>query len=171
MGELFDINVTGLEKGKIAANLGDAHEHIVAGILIRLGFDVGIVDVSGTPYDLIIVGLDKPKGSQVMLKAQIKTASKSVGFTGGSRGGIDKTYKSDVKRYKYTTEHSDLILGIDKKTLDIYVIPTKFISKWGSSRSCGKMKPLKNNWDILVNWNDTYLAELEKLVSPPSAKR
>lgn len=165
MGHISDINVRGLEKGKISANLGDAHEHIVAGILIRLGFDVGIVDVHGTPYDLMIVAFKDTKGGNrdtVVLKAQVKTADGSVGFIGGSRGGVDREYKSGIKTYKYTEEHSDLILGIDKKTLDIYVIPTKFITKWGTSRATSKMQILKNNWDILLNWNDNYLAALEK---------
>ena len=161
MGDVSDINVTKLDKGKIAANLGDAHEHIVAGILIRLGFDVGIVDVSGTPYDLLIVAFEKPNESKTVLRAQIKTASTSVSFRGGGRGGIDREYKSDVKTYKYTTEHSDLILGIDKKTLDVYVIPTRFIASWGTSKAISKLQPLKNNWDIFLNWNDTYLKQLE----------
>lgn len=113
MGDISDINVTGLEKGKISANLGDAHEHIVAGILIRLGFDVGIVDVHGTPYDLMIVGFERPEGKKIVLRAQVKTASKNVSFIGGIRAGVDRTYKSGVKEYKYGAEHSDLILSID----------------------------------------------------------
>ena len=165
MGTLHDINITGLALGKIAANLGDAHEHIVAGILIRLGFDVGIVDVSGTPYDLLIFAFKAPRAEKVVLRAQIKTVRKSVPFKGGSRGGIDREYKSDVKTYKYTTEHSDLMLGIDRDTLDIYVIPTQFLTMWNSSVAKSKIQPLKNHWDILLNWNDQFLDGLKsKLV-------
>lgn len=165
MGNLLDVNVTHLDKGKSAANLGDAHEHIVAGILIRLGFDVGIIDVHGTPYDLMVVGFTKStKDTQTVLRAQVKTADGSVTFVGGSRGGVDREYKSGVKTYKYTTAHSDLILGIDKATLDVYVIPTRFIAKWGGSRATSKMQLLKNNWDILMNWNDEYLSELDRRV-------
>ncbi|MBO3754918.1 MAG: hypothetical protein FGF51_07645 [Candidatus Brockarchaeota archaeon] len=40
MGKITDLNVTGLNPAKHAALLGDAHEMIVAGILIRLGFDI-----------------------------------------------------------------------------------------------------------------------------------
>ena len=160
--DIKDINVTGLESGKIAANLGDAHEHIVAGVLIRLGFNVGFVDVRGSPYDLLIVGLESPKGKETILKAQVKTVQNSVSFMGGSRGGIDREYKSGVKTYKYTIKHSDIILGIDRDTLDIYVIPTRFIEKWGSSRATSKLQLLKNNWDIFLNWNNSYLNNLEK---------
>jgi hypothetical protein len=162
MGKLYDINVTKLDKGKIAANLGDAHEHIATGILIRLGFDVGIVDVHGTPYDLMIIGFENPNGKKVTLRAQVKTADNSISFIGGSRGGVDREYKSGVKTYKYTTQHSDLILGVDKSTLDIYVVPSIFLVNWGGSRATSKLQPLKNNWDILLNWNDTFLKALQK---------
>ena len=87
-----------------------------------------------------------------------------MSFVGGSRGGVDREYKSGVKTYKYTIAHSDLILGIDKATLDVYVIPTRFIAKWGGSRATSKMQLLKNNWDILMNWNDEYLSELDRRV-------
>jgi hypothetical protein len=164
MGKLNDINITKLDKGKIAANLGDAHEHIATGILIRLGFDVGIVDVHGTPYDLMIIGREDPKGKKVTLRAQVKTADSSISFIGGSRGGVDREYKSGVKTYKYTTEHSDLILGVDKNTFDIYVVPSMFLANWGGSRATSKLQPLKNNWDILLNWNDTFLKALQKTI-------
>lgn len=162
MGTLYDINITKLDKGKIAANLGDAHEHIATGILIRLGFDVGIVDVHGTPYDMMIIGYENPNGKKVTLRAQVKTADNSISFIGGSRGGVDREYKSGVKTYKYTTKHSDLILGVDKSTLDIYVVPSMFLANWGGSRATSKLQPLKNNWDILLNWNNTFLKALQK---------
>ena len=43
MGKITDLNVTGLNPAKHAALLGDAHEMIVAGILSRLGFEVGLL--------------------------------------------------------------------------------------------------------------------------------
>jgi hypothetical protein len=161
MRTLLDINVTKLDKGKIAANLGDAHEHIAAGILIRLGFDVGIVDVHGTPYDMMIIGFENPGGKKITLRAQVKTADDSISFIGGSRGGIDREYKSGVKTYKYTTEHSDLILGVDKSTLDIFVVPSRYLANWGGSRATSKLQLLRNNWDILLNWNVAYLSKLQ----------
>lgn len=163
MGSIYDINLTGLDRGKMAANLGDAHEHIVIGILIRLGFDVGIVDVSGTKYDLLVIVFEKPPpdGKKTILRVQVRTASKNVSFIGGGRGGIDREYKSGVKTHKFTTEHSDLILAIDKSSFDVYVIPTEFLSNWGSSKAISKMQPLKNNWDILLNWNYNFLKSLE----------
>lgn len=158
-----DLNITGKDPAAFAANLGDAHEFIVTGILIRLGFDVGVMQVKGVAYDLWLLAYEEPKGKKVSLRVQIKTVSEGGGvrFIGGSRGGVDRTYIPNVKTYKYTTEHSDLIIGIDKATLDLYLIPTAFIRNWGSSRSVGKMQPLKNNWDILLNWNEKFLSKLE----------
>ena len=43
MGKITDLNVTGLNPAKHAALLGDAHEMVVAGILSRLGFEVGLL--------------------------------------------------------------------------------------------------------------------------------
>ena len=161
-----DLNITGKENSAFAANLGDAHEFIVTGILIRLGFDVGVMQVKGVAYDLWLLAYEKPNGKKASLRVQIKTISEggSIRFVGGSRGGIDRIYKPKVKEYKYTIAHSDLIIGIDKNTLDLYLVPTRFIEKWGSSRSVGKMQPLKNNWDVLLNWNDEFLKKLESIL-------
>jgi hypothetical protein len=163
MGKITDLNLTGKVTGKFAAILGDAHELIVTGLLIRLGFDVGVMQVKGVPYDLWIFAYETPNGKSKPLRVQVKTISEggSVKFTGGSRGGVDRVYIPKIKEYKYTTEHSDLIIGVDKDTLDLYLIPTEFIAKWGTSRSISKLRPLKNNWNILLNWNDKFLRDLE----------
>jgi len=161
MGKLNDMNVTNLEKGKMATFTGSAHERIVTGILIRLGFEVATADVASTPYDLLVHIYESPGGKRRIIKAQIKTVENSVSFHAGSRGGIDREYKSGVKAYKYTEEHNDVIFGIQKETLDVYVVPTRFIKNWGESRSVSKLQILKNNWDVLLNWNKEYLDKLE----------
>ncbi len=43
MGKITDLNVTGIDPSKHAALMGDAHEMLVAGILARLGFEVGLI--------------------------------------------------------------------------------------------------------------------------------
>ena len=45
MGKITDLNITGLDSDKHSALLGDAHEMIVAGILTRLGFEVGLITI------------------------------------------------------------------------------------------------------------------------------
>ncbi len=153
MLKLLRCSIFCLLKSKSGAPLGDAHELFVRSIMMRLGFEVGKVDLSGSPYDVMVVAFTSPKGQKGFLRVQVKTIYGNLTLTGGSRGGIDRTYKSGVKTYKYTTEHSDLIFGVDKATLDIYVVPTMFTDLWGSSISKSKIQLLKNNWDILLNWN------------------
>lgn len=162
MGRVGDIDVTGLIKKKSGAPLGDAHELFVRGILMRLGFEVGKVDLSSGPYDLIVAAYVEPDKEKKFLKAQIKTVTGSLSLTGGGRAGIDREYKSSVKTYKYSEKETDLILGVDRASLDIYIFPAMFAPKYGSSVAKKKIAVCKNNWDILLNWNRDYLSEIEK---------
>jgi hypothetical protein len=167
MGKITDLNVTGLERAKFAASLGNANEYIVTGLLIRLGLDAAVMAVTGQPYDLLVSAFRHPKGERALLRCQIKTISKggSIRFIGGSRGGVNRHYIPGMKTYKYTTEHNDLVIGVDVQTLDLYLVPTKFIAKWGNSIAISKLQPLKNNWDILLNWNNDFLTQLESSLS------
>lgn len=169
MGKITDLNVTGRIRGKAEALLGDAHQYIVAGILIRLGFDVSLMATKGGSYDLLINAFKEPGGEEVILRCQVKASTKgNVRFIAGTRGGIDRVYRSDVKTYKFTPKHNDLIIGVDMNTLDLYLIPTRFLAQWGTSRAFSKLQLLKNNWDILLNWNDEFLKELEGRLSSKS---
>jgi len=162
-------NITGLDKGRYAALLGDAHQHLVIGILMRLGFQVAHVTDRGLPYDIVVRALTRPGGEPVFLRCQVRTVrGGSIKFTGGVRGGQDRIYiRPSPKAYTYTTEYNDLVIGIEPETLDLYIIPTRFIEKWGKkSRSVRKLEPLKNNFEILLNWNDKYLSELEEKLPP-----
>ncbi len=165
MPSIFDLDITG-RIAKLGGNiLGDAHEHYVTAILMRLGFDVSVSSIRPTPYDLLITAYaDGPGSAEHILKAQVKTCDTSVSFTAGSRGGVDRTYKSGVKVYKYTEEHNDLIVGVKKTTLDLYLVPTGFLKHFSKSKSLNKLDPLKNNWEILLNWREEYLDELLKII-------
>jgi len=146
MGKITDLNVTGRLKGKFEALLGDAHQFIVAGILVRLGFVVSVVAVKGEPYDLLVYAFEKPEGREILLRCQTKASSK---------GGLN-----------FTPKHNDLIIGVDMRTLALYLIPTAFLANWGDSRAFSKLQPLKNNWDVLLNWNDEYLERLRRQLEP-----
>lgn len=163
MPNIFDLDVTGRIK-KLAGNiLGDAHEHFVTAILMRLGFDVSVSSIRPTPYDLLITAYENGPGSaEHILKAQVKTCDKSINFTAGSRGGVDRFYKSGVKVYKYAEKHNDLVIGVKKSTLDLYLVPTSFLKHFGKSKSLNQLASLKNNWDILLNWREKYLEEFLK---------
>jgi len=166
MGKITDLNITGRLKGKFEALLGDAHQLIVAGILIRLGFKVSLVATKGEPFDLIVFAYEKPQGREIPLRCQVRASRRGVKFTAGTRGGINRIYKPGVKKYKYTLEHNDLIIGVNMDTLDMYLVPTRFIANWGESRAFSKLQPLKNNWDILLNWNDEFLNKLYRQLEP-----
>ncbi len=166
MPTIFDLDITG-RIVKLGGNiLGDAHEHYVTAILMRLGFDVSVASVKGGLYDLLITvyknGLDS---ENVILRAQVKTCSTSISFIGGVRGGIDREYKSGVKEYKYSEEHNDLIIGVKKDSLDLYLVPTRFLKHFGKSKSFNKLSHLKNNWEILLNWRGEYLEEVLKKIN------
>jgi len=75
--------------------------------------------------------------------------------TGGTRGGVDREYKSGVKTYTQSPEISDVIIGLkplENRAFDMYFIPTILIEIWGTkSKGLGTIEPLKNNYFILEN--------------------
>lgn len=163
---LLALNIVNMDKGKHAALLGEAHEFITTGILMRLGFGVSIVSVRGGPYDLIIPAyedFDVDPTKVLFLRAQTRTMKKSLSFIAGIRAGVNRTYKAGVKVYKYTEEHNDLVIGVDKESLDLYLVPTCHTQPWGGSKSKTKLQSYKNNWAILLNWNEGFLKELKSL--------
>lgn len=84
------------EIGKQASIDGFAHEHIVVGFLMKRYQNVSLVDLPLSPYDIIIVR-KLESGKENIIRAQVKTARSSISFTGGTRGGVDREYKSDMK--------------------------------------------------------------------------
>lgn len=158
MGEITDIDVTGLIKDKNYNPLGDAHELHVKAIFMRLGFEVGSLDLSSGPCDIVVqanTGLEEPISK--LLRVQVKTMTNSLNLAAGSRGGVDRSYVSSEKEYKYTEDQIDLIVGVDRNTLDLYLLPSIFLVKYGKSVSKARINVTKNNWDILINWNSDYM--------------
>lgn len=142
------------KRGMQASVEGFANEHIVAGILMKKFQNVSLVDLPLSPYDIIIVCKEED-GSEDIIRAQVKTAKNSVSFTGGTRGGIDREYRSGVKEYKQSTSTSDVVIGIHtlgKDSYELYFVPTILIERLSQkSISVGKIKYLKNNYHILKN--------------------
>ncbi|MBI4707575.1 MAG: hypothetical protein HY761_06590 [Candidatus Omnitrophica bacterium] len=140
--------------GRQASIEGFANEHIVAGLLMKKYQNVSLVDLPLSPYDIIIVR-KLESGSEDIIRAQVKTARTSVSFTGGTRGGVDREYKSGIKTYTQSPETSDVIIGLkplDNRAFDMYFIPTILIELWGTkSKGLGTIEPLKNNYYILEN--------------------
>jgi len=142
------------KRGLQASVEGFAHEHIVAGILMKKFQNVSLVDLPLSPYDIIIV-FKKKDSTEDIIRAQVKTAKKSISFIGGTRGGIDREYKSGVKEYKQSTSTSDVVIGIHplgNNSYDLYFVPTILIEKLNQKTiSIKKVEKLKNNYFILRN--------------------
>lgn len=143
--------------GRQASVDGLAHEHIVVGILMKKYMNVSLVDLHSSPYDIIIVR-DRPGNDEDIIRAQVKTALASVSFTGGSRGGVDRVYRSGVKTYRQSTKTSDVVIGINptpEGSFDLFFVPTKLIEVLNqSSISIKKIEPLKNNYEMLERCKD-----------------
>lgn len=122
--------------------------------------NVSLVDLPLSPYDVIIVR-KLETGKEDIIRAQVKTARTSISFTGGTRGGIDREYKSDVKTYTQSPKTSDVIIGLkplENGAFDMYFVPTILIAIWGTkSKGLGIIEPLKNNYDILENCKNKNL--------------
>ena len=158
---ILDLDATGLISQKSGNPLGDAHELIARGVLMRLGFTVGSIDLSSGASDLFLEvyhnHANDPTDTE-LIGVQVKTISDtSLPLTAGGRGGVDREYKSDVKVYKYTSDHIGLILGIKKDSLDFYLLPSRFLEYYRSSVSVNKIEVVKNNYQVLLNWNDHYM--------------
>ena len=151
------------KQGLQASVNGFAHEHIVVGILMKKYMNVSLVDLPLSPYDIIIVRKREGEKEDI-IRAQVKTAKKSISFVGGSRGGVDRQYKSGVKTYVQTTEKSDVVIGLqptDTGAFDLYFVPTILIEHLKhKSISTRKIKALKNNYEILENCkNEEYILD------------
>ena len=141
-------------RGLQASVDGFAHEHIVAGILMKRYQNVSLVDLPLSPYDIIIVFKD-PDGKENIFRAQVKTATRSLSFIGGTRGGVDRKYISGVKEYKQSTKTSDVVIGFhlgENGSFDLYFVPAILIEQLEQkSISLKKIKNLKNNYNMLEN--------------------
>lgn len=142
------------KRGLQASVEGFANEHIAAGILMKKYQNVSLVDLPLSPYDIVIVL--KKQEKEDIIRVQVKTSKKSISFTGGTRGGVDRTYKSDIKTYVQSTNTSDVIVGIcprkgnEATEFDLYFVPTFMVEVLGqSSISIKKVQMLKNNYEIL----------------------
>ena len=143
------------KRGRDAAISGFAHEHIVAGILMKRYGNVSLVDLPLSPYDIVIV-YKKVRGEDIV-RAQVKTAQNSISFIGGTRGGVDRVYKSGIKTYTQSTETCDVVIGLHPHddSYDLYFVPTILIEKLRQgSISLTKIEALRNNYEMLDRCKD-----------------
>ncbi|MGV8026047.1 MAG: hypothetical protein AB2L18_05775 [Anaerolineaceae bacterium] len=146
------------EAGRQASVSGFANEHIVVGILMQKYSNVSLVDLPLSSYDIVLVR--KKNGLDDFIRIQVKTATTTVSFIGGSRGGVDRNFDRNTnisKEYKQSTETSDVICGIHKNednSYDLYFIPTILIEQLTQkSISINRIHALKN-FEFLENCKD-----------------
>lgn len=145
------------KRGRQAAVDGFAHEHIVVGLLMKKYLNVSLVNLPLSTYDIIIVNT-REDDTENIIRAQVKTSQTSISFVGGTRGGVDREYKSGVKEYIQSTITSDVVIGIKPVTedkFDLYFVPTILVEAIGQkSISIKKIENLRNNYEMLENCKD-----------------
>lgn len=140
-------------RGRQASIDGFANEKIACGILMKRYGNVSLVDLPLSSYDIIVVR-KMSNDTEDIIRVQSKTAKRGISFVGGSRGGIDRTYKSGVKTYTQSPKHSDCILGIHFRNgePELYFVPTILVNELNQkSISLGRIQDLKNNYEMFEN--------------------
>jgi len=145
-------NLTKTEDGVFRTINGSADELIGIGRAIKAGFNCSRVDIPNGRYDAVI-----DVGGGVLLRIQIKGVGKnksgnlgSVSFTGGGRSGkqINRAVKSRI--YKYTAKDIDILMAVDSRNGECYIIPVKDLGKWGKNKALSKLQEYKENWNVLI---------------------
>ena len=141
------------EIGKRSSIKGFANESRLLAALLDRGYNASRVDLPHSTYDIVV-----EIATRDVIRIQVKTISplKSIPFESGGRGGVDRTYKSDVKTYVHNTETCDIIVGVESlasngdQEINFYFVPTLFIEKLGQkSITIRKIPQAKNDWEIL----------------------
>ena len=147
--------MVGENKGKLASATGFANESRFLGALLARGYNASKVDLPHSTYDIVV-----ELGVKDIIRVQVKTVGPKGGvkFTGGTRGGADRTYRSGVKSYRQSTETADIVVGVAARNVaggdrvDFYFIPTIYIEHIEQgSLSIRRIPAAKNNWDLLRN--------------------
>ncbi|GBC91340.1 MAG: hypothetical protein N2045_01385 [Fimbriimonadales bacterium] len=145
------------ELGRQGAVEGFANEHIAAGILMKRYQNVSLVDLPLSHYD-IIIARKREDGTEDIIRAQVKTARKSISFIGGVRGGADRIYKSDVKKYRQNTATSDVVIGVHETPegkFVLYFVPTCLIEEIDqNSIALNRIPMLRENYEVLERCKD-----------------
>ncbi len=137
---------------------GFAHEHIVVGLLMKKYQNVSLVDLPLSTYDIIIV-MKKNDNKEEIIRAQVKTSKTALSFTGGTRGGVDCTYKSGIKTYRQSAITSDVVIGIEPledNNFSLFFFPTLLVDEIDQgSISLNRIKGFENNYDLLERCQDS----------------
>lgn len=138
-------NLTGINDGIFRTINGNSDEMIGVGRCMKAGFPCSRADVTNGRYDAII-----DVGNNKLLRVQIKgTSGGNVSFTGGGRSGKQISREVKQRTYKYSPDDCDIILVVDGRSGECYIIPIEDIQKMSTSNSLEKLGKYKENWDLL----------------------
>jgi len=138
-------NLTKINDGIFRTINGNSDEMIGVGRCMKAGFPCSRADVTNGRYDAII-----DVGNNKLLRVQIKgTSGGSVSFTGGGRSGKQISRTVEQRTYRYSPDDCDLILVVDGRNGECYIIPIDDIQQMSSSKSLDNLVAYKENWDIL----------------------
>ena len=138
-------NLTNINQGIFRSINGNSDEMIGVGRCMKAGFPCSRADVTNGRYDAII-----DVGNNKLLRVQIKgTSGGVVSFTGGGRSGKQISRDVAQRTYKYSPNDCDIILVVDGRTGECYIIPIEDVQKMGSSSPLEKLQDYKENWEIL----------------------
>jgi len=144
---------------KKAALVGTANQYITLGMLLPEFPETMLCSHDQSAQDMFIADISP-------IRIQIKTASKSIKFTGGTRGGVDRTYDKTTnqsKEYKYSTKDTDLIIGVHENArgkYELYFVPSIVIDKLDQKGiSINKVAFTKNDYDVIRNCKDEQFCE------------
>lgn len=145
-------NLTKTDDGIFRTINGSADELIGIGRTIKAGFNCSRVDIPNGRYDAVV-----DVGGGKLLRIQIKGVGKSksgkagsVSFTGGGRSGKQINREVESRVYKYTKKDIDILMAVDSRNGECYIIPVKDLEKWGKTKALSKLQEYKENWDILI---------------------
>jgi hypothetical protein len=142
----WPINLTKIAPGNFRSINGNADEMIGVGRCMKAGFPCSRVDITNGKYDAI-VDVDTKR----LLRIQIKgTGNGVIGFTGGTRSGQQISREAASRKYKYSAEDCDIILGVDGTNGECYIIPVDDIQAWGNSKKISALSEYKENWNLLI---------------------
>jgi len=138
-------NLTNINDGIFRSINGNSDEMIGVGRCMKAGFPCSRADVTNGRYDAII-----DVGNNKLLRVQIKgTSGGSVSFTGGSRSGRQISREVKQRTYKYSANDCDIILVVDGRSGECYIIPIDDIQKMSNSKSLASLGEYKENWSLL----------------------
>jgi hypothetical protein len=150
-------NLTNTQDGIFRTINGNADELIGIGRTIKAGFACSRVDITNAKYDAIV---DVGKG--ILLRIQIKGVGEhgTANFTGGSRSGAQINRNIASRTYKYNENDIDILMVVDSRNGDCYIIPVEDLEKWGNTKKLSQLQTYKENWDLLIKKRDDKMKKI-----------